>query len=306
MPDPRRFQRRRPEQSGLGLRLVLGVVAAIAVIFLAKMMFRGQGQTQSSGTNLPPITLINDVLNTNASTTNTNDASITNTNASTNTNIATNTNISASSVASAKTVCPKPFSQFGTAKQMALTFDVSADNENTVSLIQTLKDESVPATFFVSGSFADAHPEIVKAIGLSFEVGNHGYDVQSYSSLTSAQAASQISKGATAITSALDGGNVAPFFRPPYGDTSDVLTKAATDAGDCTVLWTVDAFDWQNGQTVAGATQRTVEKFRSGAILLLHAGYDITSDAAKAIISEGRSAGYTFVSMSDLTGLKIQ
>ena len=307
MPDPRRFQPRRSTSSGFGRRVVIGLIAAVAVILLIKTMFGGHGAAKNTKTtNEPTITLINDVVATNNANVvaNTNTVVVNaNSNSNVNTNSSTNTNTATVTSGSVKTICPRPLSQFGSTKNIALTFDLAADNVNTTAVLQALKDGNAPATFFVSGTFADKHPETIKTISQSFEIANHGYDVSSYSTMTAAQATSEISKGAAAIKTAIGGGAIVPYFRPPFGNTSDILTKAATDAGDCTILWTVDVFDWQNGQTVAGATQRAVDKFRSGAILLLHAGYDITPDTVKAILTEGHNAGYSFVTISQLVGV---
>ena len=89
-------------------------------------------------------------------------------------------------------------------------------------------------------------------------------------------------------------------FRSPYGEIAPAIVQGAQQAGYCTLLWTVDTFDWKNDQTAAGAATRGTDKLKPGAIILFHAGYDITADAVSQFITAATAQGYTFSTVSQL------
>jgi peptidoglycan/xylan/chitin deacetylase (PgdA/CDA1 family) len=55
-----------------------------------------------------------------------------------------------------------------------LTFDGGASNTAVASILATLRSAGVPATFFVTGQFARAYPDSVRAMAAAgHPVGNH-------------------------------------------------------------------------------------------------------------------------------------
>ena len=71
----------------------------------------------------------------------------------------------------------KPFEPKEGEQIVYLTFDDGPDNKNTPAILDILKNENVPATFYVLGTMAEQNPEVLKRI---FEeghaIGNHSYD----------------------------------------------------------------------------------------------------------------------------------
>ena len=47
---------------------------------------------------------------------------------------------------------------------VALTFDTVSESDTTSQILDILETNQVPATFFITGAWADAHPEDVKQI----------------------------------------------------------------------------------------------------------------------------------------------
>jgi len=295
MPDPRRYQSRRPsKQPSLWPRLVAVAALGLIVVVASRAFFMSDENETTPRSQEPTITLLNDVVDTNSSIPVISETK--NTNAPLNTNLSVNTNTSTATIAS--TQCQTALSRFSNGQRVALTFDLAANNENVQSLLTVLTEAGVSATFFPTGTFTAKHPELIKSLSQSFELGNHGYDVKSYKDMTAAQVTDQLTRTSTAITTA--GGGEQPFFRPPYGESSDVLVKTARDKGYCTTLWTVDAFDWQQDQTVDGATARVLTKLQAGSILLFHAGYDITAETVRGVLAEAKTKGLEVGSLSQL------
>ena len=59
-------------------------------------------------------------------------------------------------------------------KTIYLTFDVGYDNGNLETILDTLKEENVRATFFVTGDFVNRFSELLKRISDEGHlIGNH-------------------------------------------------------------------------------------------------------------------------------------
>lgn len=58
-----------------------------------------------------------------------------------------------------------------------LTFDDGPDDKNTPAILDILKENDVPATFYVTGAHAELHPDVLKRIFAEHHaIGNHSYD----------------------------------------------------------------------------------------------------------------------------------
>src|SRR5512146_2963832 len=125
-------------------------------------------------------------------------------------------------------------------KRVALTFDDGPD-ELTPRYLERLDDLGVPATFFVCGARAAERPELVREyLRRGHQLANHGYDHQSFPTLSRRALLDQVRQTDTAI-----GGQVTgrPWVRPPHGslDGASLLTLRA--AGYIVALWTIDSCD---------------------------------------------------------------
>ena len=80
-------------------------------------------------------------------------------------------------------------------KKVALTFDDGPDPSNTPKLLELLKKEKVPATFFLVGQNVEMYPEVVKAIAKDGQtIGSHTYDHQDLSTLDESGMTNEITK----------------------------------------------------------------------------------------------------------------
>jgi cellulose synthase/poly-beta-1,6-N-acetylglucosamine synthase-like glycosyltransferase/peptidoglycan/xylan/chitin deacetylase (PgdA/CDA1 family) len=208
--------------------------------------------------------------------------------------------------------------QFGAAgHKIALTFDDGPDPQWTPSILDILKAKHVPATFFIIGANAEANPELMQRIlADGNEVGNHTYTHPNLADTTDEGV--RIELNATQrLFEALTGRSMR-LFRPPYlGDaepTDDdeiAPVRVAQAMGYITVGEHVDPIDW----ALPGANviiQRVLDQVANAKpemprnIVLLHdAGGDRSQTVAAlpGIIDRLRAQGYTFVPVSELTGL---
>ncbi|KFZ42179.1 polysaccharide deacetylase family protein, partial [Anoxybacillus sp. KU2-6(11)] len=69
--------------------------------------------------------------------------------------------------------------------ELALTFDISWGETNAIPILNVLKKHGVKATFFLSASWAERHPRIVKKkiVDDGHEIGSMGYEYKNYTEL---------------------------------------------------------------------------------------------------------------------------
>jgi peptidoglycan/xylan/chitin deacetylase (PgdA/CDA1 family) len=190
---------------------------------------------------------------------------------------------------------------------VALTFDAGANDEGVASILDTLRREHVPATFFLTGTFADRFPESAQAMA-AHRIGNHSMTHPHFRQLPEEQIAYELSASAARIRS-VTGADPAPWFRFPFGDRDEYTIEIVNIAGYVPVRWTVDTLGWQGtrgGQTSSSVLQRVINTLVSGQIVLMHVGSNpedgstLDANALPEMIRELRERGYSFVTLDAL------
>ena len=196
----------------------------------------------------------------------------------------------------------------GSAKVVALTFDGGADARGAQRIVDTLRAQGVPASFFVTGRFAEANPGLIRQFASIGPVGNHSWDHPHLPQLADALVQSQLTRTRAAISQA-GGGEARPFFRFPFGESSKHSLALVNADGYLAVGWTVDSLGWQGtsgGQSAARVADRVVAAQRPGEIVLMHLGGHPTdnstldADALPSVISRLRAAAYSFATLTAL------
>lgn len=186
---------------------------------------------------------------------------------------------------------------------LALTFNLDWGKEIPALILEVLKAEGVKATFFVSGTWAETHPDLLRQIvAEGHEIGNLGYEQKSYRGSTGQYVRGQIEKTLQAVERAA---GVKPrYFRPPTGLYDDLVITAAAEAGHITVKWDTDSLDWTNpGPDVI--VRRVLGAVHPGDIVLLTAsdGARQTLEALPQLVGGLKKKGYTLLILSDLMKL---
>ncbi|OYY91469.1 MAG: polysaccharide deacetylase [Sphingomonas sp. 28-66-16] len=205
-------------------------------------------------------------------------------------------------------------------KLVALTFDDGPDPDWTPPILDILEREKVPATFFVIGENALAHPVLLqRMVDSGNELGNHTYTHPNLA--IASDEVTQIELNATQRLIEAYTGRSTRLFRAPYfGDaeptTADELVPAliAQRQGYTVVGLHVDPGDWKRpgvdeivNRTIASVTDSNPGQSRN--IILLHDGGGNRAQTVAALprIIEGLKArGYRFVPVSTLAGLTRQ
>lgn len=183
-------------------------------------------------------------------------------------------------------------------KEVALTFDDGPHPKYTPQLLRILKEEDVPATFFVVGEMAEKHADLIRAdVAGGHIIGNHTYHHVSLVKIPPEYIATEIKACGEVIESIL--GRPPHLFRPPGGEYDQDVAQAAEALGYKIVLWTDDPGDYASpGRDVI--EQRTLDRVGNGGIILLHDGIQQTINILPDLIHKLKARGYRFVTIDDM------
>lgn len=184
------------------------------------------------------------------------------------------------------------------AKCIALTFD-AGPGEDTPRLLDILKKEKVPATFFLLGkNHVLAHPDTVRRIAdEGHEVANHTWSHRVLTDLDRAGIREELSRTQRAIAEIT--GSEPTLMRPPQGRTNGDVTDISRELGLSQVLWSATAKDYSTTDSDL-IEKRIVDDASADGIILLHDIYDGTVPAVPGIIERLKESGYTFVTVPQL------
>ena len=189
---------------------------------------------------------------------------------------------------------------------VALTFDGGANADGLKAVLTVLRREDVTGTFFLTGHFVRTYPELARAIGRRYPVGNHTINHLDLRRLSTGAATREITVAERMIRHAT-GRDPRPYFRFPYGARDARTLTIARRLGYASVRWTVDTWGWmgRSSQTVPGAVHRVVDHLVPGEIVVMHLGSSrdrstIDADALPAVIRKVRARGYRFVTLAGI------
>jgi peptidoglycan/xylan/chitin deacetylase (PgdA/CDA1 family) len=149
-----------------------------------------------------------------------------------------------------------------------LTFDDGPDPVNTISVINTLNEYNVSATFFFTGENMQRHPDIVqKTYDFGFTIGTHSYNHPRYTDLSMVEIIDDMNKTNDILESII--GSRSSFMRPPYGAVNSREIEIIRDLGYLIYLWSLDTMDWAQ-ENKMDILQTVKDNLRPGDIILLH------------------------------------
>jgi polysaccharide deacetylase family sporulation protein PdaB len=185
-------------------------------------------------------------------------------------------------------------------KDIALTFDIGWGDEKAGPILDELAKENVKsATFFLAGSWAERHPDLVERIKKSgYEIGILGYNYLDYTELEDSKLRKDILNAQVAFGKL----NIKDIklLRAPTGHFDERTLKIAQRYGYTVVHWSIDSQDWTNPGVEKIVTN--VKNADKGDIILLHAS-DSAKQTVKAlpqIIGEIRGKGLKLVTVSEM------
>jgi len=187
-----------------------------------------------------------------------------------------------------------------------LTFDDGPDPRVTPSILATLAELEVPATFFVIGKRATRYRELLReASAGGHEIGNHTFGHVKLDRAGPRRIRRELLDADRVIREAT--GRAPTSFRAPHGFRNPFVGREARRLGYRVFGWTVDVRDYHRpGAEVI--RRRMTRRIRPGAILLLHDGdgdhplgdRSQTAGALPGIIRDATALGYRFGRLSEI------
>ena len=151
--------------------------------------------------------------------------------------------------------------------KIAFTFDDGPDPIYTPILLDLLKKDEVEATFFVVGSKAEKHPELIRRMHQEGHlIGIHNFVHHSNWLMTPWKVRKGLEDTAKIIENIT---GVRPvYYRPPWGmlNLFDFFRRGTYKI----ILWSVMAEDWRTSGGSEKIKNRLLSNIKGGDIILLH------------------------------------
>ncbi len=188
-------------------------------------------------------------------------------------------------------------------RSVAFTFDDGPDGQITPMILDILKEHQVKAAFFVVGSKAERHPEIIKRIDREGHLlGGHSYSHHFFFDLFSAKRMIREMKSTEQLIFSLTGKKLR-LFRPPYGVTNPTIAKAIRNMKYLTIGWSLKSHDTVVHDELLLLHNLTTRVNR-GDIILLHDNRTLNVKALGLFIQFLRDKEFSISRLDDLINCK--
>ncbi|MBT2508189.1 glycosyltransferase [Streptomyces sp. ISL-98] len=195
-------------------------------------------------------------------------------------------------------------------RRLVLTFDDGPDPLWTPKVLDKLKQHDAHGVFFVTGTMASRHPDLVeRMVHEGHEVGLHTFNHPDLSFQTKSRIDWELSQNQLAIAGAA--GIRTSLFRPPYSSFSDALdnkswpvTQYIGSRGYITAFNNTDSEDWKR-PGVEAIIKRATPKGTEGSIVLMHDSGGDRSQTVAALdrfLPSMKERGYRFTNLTEALG----
>jgi peptidoglycan-N-acetylglucosamine deacetylase len=167
--------------------------------------------------------------------------------------------------------------------EIAITFDDGPDAQVTTMILDILKENDVKAAFFIIGSKASLHPEILERIDEEGHIiGGHSFTHHFFFDLFSSSTMKNEMRQTENIVLETIGKKMR-LFRPPYGVINPPLAKAIRRMQYISIGWSLKSNDTvlENDSVIL---RNIARKLRNGDILLFHDNKPWTVNLLKKLL----------------------
>ena len=188
-------------------------------------------------------------------------------------------------------------------KNIYVTFDLGYEAGYTENILNTLKENNVPATFFITAHYANSASELVKRMkDEGHIIGNHTVNHKSMPNLNKEELTNELMNLHTAIYEKF--GYEMKYMRPPKGEYSEKSLDITTRLGYIPVMWSFAYADWDEKAQPSkeSAINKIIENVHNGEIMLLHATSKTNMEVLDTVIKQIRNMGYEFKSLDEFVG----
>ena len=180
-------------------------------------------------------------------------------------------------------------------KYIYLTFDAGYEAGYTPEILKALKENEVPATFFITAHYLNTQENLVKQmLEEGHLVGNHTVNHKSIPEITDEQIKKEVMDLHKAVYEKF--AYEMKYFRPPKGEYCERGLKVINTLGYKTVMWSFAYEDWDesNQPNLDEAKEKILSNVHNGEIMLLHANSKTNTKILSDVIKEIKEMGYEF------------
>ncbi|WP_163539087.1 polysaccharide deacetylase family sporulation protein PdaB [Gracilibacillus sp. YIM 98692] len=183
---------------------------------------------------------------------------------------------------------------------ISLTFNIHYGNEKLDPILEELRQNDVRATFFLSGEWAERHPDLLEKIAEDkHEIGMLGYQYKSYVEQDTEAIRRDMLKAKDTFRKL--GFEDVYLLRPPNGHINKDVLSIAENQGFKVIHWSINPNDWENPGTDV-IKEHVLSNASNGDIVLLHASDAVkqTDKALSTIIPEIKQRGMELTTISEM------
>jgi peptidoglycan-N-acetylmuramic acid deacetylase len=188
-------------------------------------------------------------------------------------------------------------------KVIYLTFDAGYENGCTAKILDVLKQQGVPAAFFLVGNYIEKNPDLVRRmVNEGHTVGNHTMHHYDMSKIGEKAAFSKELSDLETRYRDVTGQELPKYYRPPQGIYSEKNLKMAQELGYKTVFWSLAYVDWNNDAqpTSQQAFDKLIPRIHPGAVVLLHSTSQTNAQILNELLTRWKGMGYRFAPIQQL------
>ena len=185
-------------------------------------------------------------------------------------------------------------------KNIYVTFDLGYEAGYTENILNTLKENNVPATFFITAHYVNTSSDLVqRMINDGHIIGNHTVNHKSMPALNEQELTNELMDLHTAIYEKF--GYEMKYMRPPKGEYSERALSYISKLGYIPVMWSFAYADWDESAQPSkeSAINKIVDNVHNGEIMLLHATSKTNMEILDSVIKKIKDLGYEFKSLDE-------
>ncbi len=185
-------------------------------------------------------------------------------------------------------------------KNIYVTFDLGYEAGYTESILNTLKENNVPATFFITAHYLNTAGDLVqRMITDGHIIGNHTVNHKSMPSLSKEELTKELMNLHTSMYEQFH--YEMKYMRPPKGEYSEKSLDITTKLGYLPVMWSFAYADWDEAKQPSKqeGINKIIENVHNGEIMLLHATSKTNMEILDTVIKKMKEMGYEFKSLDE-------
>lgn len=195
------------------------------------------------------------------------------------------------------------FKDGGEEKVIYLTYDAGYENGNIAETLNILKDNGIPAAFFILDNILLKNSDLVtRMFNEGHTVCNHTKNHKNISYMKKEDIEKNLSALEILCEEKTDK-KMAKYFRFPEGKYSEASLKCVSELGYKTIFWSFAYDDWDNARQMPceKAIKKILSNTHNGGIFLFHPTSDTNLKILPHLIKEWKAMGYRFGTLDELT-----